>query len=58
MTGMNTYPQSYSHIKLPTKLEPVVPHFNLCVDYIHYYLHNTCYNLDQVKIEICNLLES
>jgi hypothetical protein len=36
MMGMNTYRQS--HIELPTKLELVIPHFSLCMDYIHYYL--------------------
>jgi hypothetical protein len=48
----------YSHIKLPTKLEPVMPYFSLCMDYNHYCLQNTCYHPDPMKIEIHNLLKS
>jgi hypothetical protein len=58
MIGMNTYPQSYFHIELPTKLEPVIPPFIWYMGYIHYYMHNICHHLDLVTIEIHNLLES
>jgi len=58
MIGMSTYPQSYSHIESPTKLESVIPHSNLYMDYIHYCLQNTYYHPDLLKTEIHNLLES
>jgi hypothetical protein len=57
MIGMSTYPQPYFHINLLTKLEPIIPHFSWCMDYIHYYLQSTCYHLNLVKIEIHNTLE-
>jgi len=32
MAKMNTCSQFYFHIELLTKLEHVIPHFNLCMD--------------------------
>jgi len=58
MTRMNTYPQFYFHIKSLIKLELVIPHFSLRMDYNHYYLHNTCYHPNLVKTKTLNLLES
>jgi hypothetical protein len=58
MIGMNTFLQSYSHVEPLTKLELVIPHFSLCMDYFHYCLHNTGYHPNMVKIEIHDLLES
>jgi hypothetical protein len=58
MIGMNTCPQFYFHIEPPTKLEQIIPHFSLCMDYIDYCLHNIYYHLDLVKTKIHNLLKS
>jgi hypothetical protein len=58
LTGINTCPHFYSHIELPTKLQHVIPHFNLCMDYIHYCLQNTYYHPNLVKTKIHNLLKS
>jgi hypothetical protein len=57
LTGMNTCPHFYFHIESFTKLEHVITHFSLCMDYIHYCLQNTCYYLDLVKKNIHNLLK-
>jgi hypothetical protein len=58
MIGMNTYPQSHSHIEPPTKLEPGHTPFQLVYGlHIHYYLQNTCYHLNLMKTEIHNLLK-
>jgi transposase InsO family protein len=53
----NDWDEFYFHIKLRTKLKPVIPHFKWCMDYIHYYLQSTCYHLNLVKIEIHNMLK-
>jgi hypothetical protein len=58
MIKMSTYPQSYFHIEMPTKLEPIIPPFNWCMGYIHYYLGNIYYHLNMVTTNIHNLLES
>jgi hypothetical protein len=49
MIRINTCPQFYFHIETPTKLEHAIPHFSLCMDYIHYCLHNTCYHPNLAK---------
>jgi hypothetical protein len=58
MIGMNTCPQFYFHIELPTKLEVVIPRFSRYMGYIHYYLQNIYYHLGLVTTEIHNLLKS
>jgi hypothetical protein len=50
MIGMNNCPHFYFHIKLPTKLEHVIHHFNLFMDYIHYCLQNTYYLPNMVNM--------
>jgi hypothetical protein len=56
MTGNNTCPQFYSLIKLLLRLESVTLHFNLFMDYTHYYLHNTYYHWSQGRLMIQNLV--
>ncbi len=49
ITGMNICPQFYFHIKSPTKLEQIIPHFSLYMDYIHYCPQSIYYHPDPVK---------
>jgi len=48
----------FSYFHFYWKLEHVIPHFSLCMDYIHYSLQNTCYHPNLVKTKIHNLLKS